>query len=165
MKLATRFALLAAVIAAGIWAWNYFFPAPQKIMERNLLKLARLASFPPNEGNFKKLADIERIRALLAENIHVVLDVSNGRSQAFDNREELLQAALAARAAVKGLKVDFSEINIIVNADRQSAVATLTLQAKIAGEADSLATAVKFTFNKTNDEWLVRRIEPMKALR
>jgi len=165
LKLATRLVLLAAVIVAGIWAWNYFFPSPQKVIGRNLLKLAQLASFSAGEGNFKKLAEMERLRSLLAGNIHVSLDVSEKHPLTFDNREELVQAALAARSAVKGLQADFSEINIIVNADRQSAVAVLVLQAKISGESEPIVAPLKVTLGKINGEWLMTRIEPVKALR
>ena len=62
----------AGLIALAFWSWDFFFPTPQKIIEDRLLKLARLASFSSNDGNFKRLADIERIGSLLAKNIHVV---------------------------------------------------------------------------------------------
>ena len=165
MKWLTRLILLAGAIALGVWGWSYFFPSPQKVIEGDLLKLARQASFTGPEGNFKKLAAMERIRSLLAENIHVVLGISEAHEQTFDNREELLRAALAARSAVKGLQAEFSQINVIVNADHQTAVALLTLKATIVDEADPIVAELKFTLKKDNNDWLITRIEPVKALR
>jgi len=165
MKLIVRLILLAGLIAFAVWSWDFFFPTPKKVIENHLVKLARLASFSSKDGEFKRLADTERIRSLLARNIHVVLDAPGGQGQTFDNREELLQAAMAARSSVKDLQAQFTDIGIIVNADQQSAVALLTVKAKIGGEPDWFIERLKFTFKNTNDEWLITGLETVKALR
>jgi hypothetical protein len=165
MKRIIRLVLLAGLIALALWSWGFFFPSPQKVIEKHLLKLARLASFSSKDGNFKKLADTERIGSLLAQNVHVVLDVPGVRGQIFDNREELLQATLAARAAVKDLQAEFTDIGIILNPDHHSAVALVTVKAKIGGEPDLVVEAFKFTFKDTNDDWLITALESVKPLR
>ncbi|HEY3864126.1 MAG TPA: hypothetical protein VGO59_19835, partial [Verrucomicrobiae bacterium] len=48
----------------------------------------------------------------------------------------LLPGQMAARAAAKSVSVAFPDVTIIVNAKDQSAVADVTLQAQVAGEAD-----------------------------
>ncbi len=165
MKLIVRLMLLAGLIALVLWSWDFFFPTPQKVIEKHLVKLARLASFSSTDGNFKRLADTERIGSLLARNIHVVLDVPGGRGQTFDNREELLQAVMAARSSVKNLQAQFTDIGIILNPDRRSAVALLTVKAKVGGEPDLLVELLKFTFQNTNDDWLITGLETVRPLR
>ena len=56
MKNLLRLILLALLIAVGFWVWNILFPNPQKIIRHRLNKLAQLASFAPNEGNFSRIA-------------------------------------------------------------------------------------------------------------
>jgi hypothetical protein len=165
MKLIERLIFVAGLLALGAWAWGFLFPTPQKVIENHLAKLARLASFSSKDGNIKRLSDTERIGSLLAENIHVVVDLPGGPETMFDNREELLQAVLAARPALKDLAVQFTDIGVIVNADRQSASALLTVKAKIGGESKWNFEELRFTFKKTEDDWLITGIETVKALK
>ena len=165
MKLIVRLILLAGLMALAVWSWGFFFPTPQKIIENHLLKLARLASFSSKDGNFKRLADNERIRSLLARNIHVVLDAPGVQGHTFDDREELLQAVMAARSAVKDLHTEFTDIGISLNPDRQSAVALVTVKAKIGGEPDWFFEELRFTFKKISDDWLITGLETVKPLR
>jgi hypothetical protein len=165
MKLIVRLILLAGLIALAVWAWGFFFPTPRSIIEKRLVKLARLASFSSKDGNFKRLADNERISLLLAENIHVVLGTPGGEGHTFDNREELLQAVLAARQVVKDLQAQFTDIGIVLNPDAQSAVALLTVKAKIGGEPDLIVEELRFTFKKISDDWLITGIETVKPLK
>jgi len=83
----------------------------------------------------------------------------------FDNREELLQAMMAARPVVKDLVVQFTDIGVVVNQDRQNATALLTVKAKIGVEPDWLVEELRFTFKNTNDDWLITRLETVKPLR
>jgi hypothetical protein len=135
MKLVVRLMWAAVLGALFFWSWNFFFPAPQKVIENHLKKLARLASFSATDGNIKRLADTERLGSLLAEKIHVVLDAPGLRGETFDNRE------------------------------KKSAEAFLTVLAKIAGEPDLIIEPLKFTFQNTNDDWLITGIETVKSLR
>jgi hypothetical protein len=164
MKLTIRLILFAGLAALGVWAWGFFFPAPQKVMENHLLKLARLASFSAQDGNFKRLADNERIGSLLAPNIHVVVELPGGRGETYNNRAELLQAIMAARPAVKSLEAQFTDIGISLNPDRQSATALLTVKAKIGGEPEWVIEELRFTFKKISDDWLITGIERAKPL-
>ena len=164
MKLTARLILLAGLIALGVWSRGFFFPTPQKIIEKDLLNLARLASFSAQDGNFKRLADNERIGSLLARNIHVVLDLPGGRGNTFDNREELLQAVLAARSAVKDLQTQFTDIGIRLNPGQQSAVALLTVKAKIGAEPEWVVEELRFTFQKISGDWLITGLETVKPL-
>jgi ketosteroid isomerase-like protein len=165
MKLIVRLILLAGLAALALCSWDFFFPTPKKVIEKHLVKLARLASFSSSDGNFKRLADTERIGSLLAPNIHVVLDVPGGRSQTFDNRAEVLQAVMAARSSLKNLQAQFTDLAINVSPDTQSAVALLTAKARIGGEPDLLVELLRFSFKNTNDDWLITGLETVKPLR
>ena len=74
------------------------------------------------------------------------------------------QAALGARSALSGLKVQFPDINITVAPDKQSAVADLTVEANVAGERDPIVQEMKFTLQKTDGEWLITRVETVRTL-
>ena len=74
------------------------------------------------------------------------------------------QAALGARSTLSGLKVTLPDISVTVAPDKQSAVADLTVVANVAGEQDAIVQEMKFTFRKTDDGWLITRVETVRTL-
>ena len=164
MKHFMRLALLAVVIAAGVWSWTILFPSPEKVIRNRLVKLAGLASFSSNEGNIARVANIERMGTFFAENIEVVIDVPGVETHSFTHREELQQAAMQARSVVGGLQVEFPDIHITLAPDKQSAVADVTLKAKVSGQNYLIVQELSIAFNKTNRDWLITRVETVKTL-
>ena len=79
-------------------------------------------------------------------------------------REEIQQAALAARASVTALIVTFPDVTVMVNADHESAAADLTLQAQVPGQPDMFVQEVKITLRKINGQWLIVKAETVRTL-
>jgi hypothetical protein len=65
---------------------------------------------------------------------------------------------------LSGLKVTFPDIKITVASDKQSAVVDLTVVVNIAGESDPIVQEMKFTFQQTDGDWLITRIETVRTL-
>ena len=57
---------LAAVVVlgAGVWLWQFFFPGPEKVIRKNLARVAVLASYGPNEGPLAKLGNAQELAGL-----------------------------------------------------------------------------------------------------
>jgi hypothetical protein len=140
------------------------FPGPEKVIHQRLTKLARTATFSSGEGNLAKLAAAEDIAGYFATNVEVDINVPGRVQHTLMGRAEIRQAALGARERLSGLKVTFPDINITVAPDKQSAVADLTVDASIAGEHDSIVQEMKFTLQKTDDGWLISRVETVRTL-
>jgi hypothetical protein len=159
--------LLVGLIALGYWAWTVLFPKPEQIVRNHLNKLAKLASFSPNDGNFKRVANVQKLGLLFDENVQVAMDVPGGESHSlsFSRREELMQAVMAARRFASGVSAEFLDMNIQMAADEQSATADLILKARVSGESDMIAQELKFTFKQTNGDWLITRVETIKSLK
>ncbi len=164
MKTAFRFVLLATLVALGIWLWCVCFPGPEKIIRKRLTELARTASFSSGESDLARLAAAQNLAGFFATNVEVNIDVPGRVQHTLMGRDEIKEAALGARSTLSGLKVQFPDINITVAPDKQSAVADLTVEVNIAGERDSIVQEVKFTFQQTDGEWLITRIETVRTL-
>lgn len=164
MKYFVRLVFLVLLLALGFWAWRVFFPNPQKIIHQRLDKLARLASFGPHEGNISNVAAVEQLRALFAKSVEVSLNVP-GESQTFNDRDELMQAALAARSTLSSVKIQFEDVNIGLSSGDQSSVVSLTVKASVNGEQDAIVEQFKIIFKKINGDWLITQIETVNALR
>src|SRR6202042_2940896 len=145
--------------ALGFWAWSILFPNPQKVIRSRLNKIARLASFSGNEGNFSRVAAVEKLGAYFTEEIEIMVNVPNEESHTFNRREELMQAALAARNVISALKVDFPDINVDLDSGKLSATADVTLRADISGEKNTVVQELKVYLKKVDGKWLIYRLD------
>ncbi|MGA3283436.1 MAG: hypothetical protein ABSD57_03115 [Verrucomicrobiota bacterium] len=164
MKTVFRFILVAALVALGVWLWFVLFPSPEKIIRQRLTELARTASFTSGESDLARLAAAQNLAGFFATNVEVNIDVPGRVQHRLLGRDEIKEAALGAHSTLRGLKVQFPDINITVAPDKHSAVADLTVEANVAGEHDSIVQEMKFTFQQTDDGWLITRIETVRTL-
>jgi ketosteroid isomerase-like protein len=164
MKIILRLALLAAVIAAGVWLWTILFPSPEKAVRRQLSELARDASFSGNQSSLAVIAGAQRLANFFSTNVEVNLDVPGRIQHTLTGRDEIMQADAGARASLDGLKVEFPDVNVTVAPDKQSATADLTVKAQAGGDRDSIWQEMKFTLQKTGGKWLITRVETVRTL-
>lgn len=164
MKLVLRLCLLAALLALGYWLWTVLFPGPETVIRRRLAKVAELASFNANEGQIARLANVQQLAGYFAPDLEVIVDTPAQARQVVSGRDELAQALLAARAALKGLKVEFLDVTVALDATRTEATVTLTGQARVAGDRDFFVQELKWFLRKTDDGWLIMRVETIRTL-
>ena len=79
-------------------------------------------------------------------------------------RDEVLQTAAGARTRLTSLKVEFPDMNIMVDADKQSAKVNLTGKATVPGEKDVTAQEFNFMLKKVDGKWQIYRVETVKTL-
>jgi len=164
MKIVFRIVLFAALAALGIWLWTVLFPSPEKVVRKRLTELARTVSSSSNEGDLARLAAARSVAGFFSTHIELKVELPElGQRDSID-REEITQAALLARSRAGGVQVKFPDINITVAPDRQSAVADLTVEAKVSGEHDTIVQEMKFTLHKIDGQWLITRVETVRTL-
>ena len=164
MKIIWRLILLGVVAAAAVWLWTSFFPDPQQVIRKQLATVAREVSVKPNQSPLVTVGNAHRLANSFSTNVQVRLEVPGGGEHAFTSREEIVQAATAALAAIHGLKVQFLDVNVTLGPDRQSAVADLTLKAERPGDPELNVQEMKFTFQKIGGHWLITRVETVRTL-
>lgn len=164
MKIFFRVCLLAAVAGLSFWLWTVFFPNPETVIRKRLEKVAKMVSFNSNEGNIAKAANVLQLSGYFATNIQIVVDTPAQSQQTLTGRDELTQAALAARNMLKGLNVDFLDQTVTVAPDKSSATVSLTGRARVPGDRDLLVQEMKFHLQKIEGEWLIDRVETVRTL-
>jgi hypothetical protein len=171
VKLLSRFFLLAVLIAAGAWLWTIIFPGPEKIVRHRLAAVAKEASFPAGESPLIIAARSESLAGYFNTNVEVNVDLPEhgwhdlaGREENNSiSRGEITQLAAGARARVSSLHVEFPDVNVKVGPDRQSAVVEAAAEVQAAGQKDPDVQVLKFTFQKIEGDWLITRIESVRA--
>jgi hypothetical protein len=53
---------------------------------------------------------------------------------------------------------------VTVAPDKQTATADVTVEAKVAGESDLFIQEAKFSFQKSQREWLISRVETVRTV-
>ncbi|MGH7950570.1 MAG: hypothetical protein ACREFE_01420 [Limisphaerales bacterium] len=164
MKTVFKFALLAALIALGVWLWFILFPSPEEIVRNHLAKIARDVSFSKSEGNLTRITRAESVSGFFSTNVEVNVNVPGRIQHRFVGRAEITQAALDSPTFVKGLAVKFPDVNVTLAPDEQSATADVTLEVNVAGERDPIVQELKITFQKLDGDWLITRLETVRTL-
>ena len=163
MKMALRLVLLAAFIAAGVWLWTILFPGPEKIVRKRLAQVAAEVSFNSGENPLVIAARSENLASRFSTNVEVNVSVPEFGQQGFVGRAEITQAAAGARVRLGSLKVEFPAVSVTVAPDKQSAVADVAVKFEASGEKGSNLQEVKFTFQKMDGDWLITRVETVRA--
>ena len=92
------------------------------------------------------------------------VDVPGEARQKISGQDDLLKAAMAVRTYLSSLKVELLDINITFAPGKTSAVANLTLKARVNGDRDFIPQELKFTLKKVKGEWLIREAETVRTL-
>jgi hypothetical protein len=164
MKIFFRVVLLAALVALGVWLWTIFFPSPEKIIRRRLDEVAGHVSFTPSESNLARLANARSLADYFATNVEVNINTREGEHQNFVGRDQITQAALAARSALGSLNVKFLDVDVTVAPNKRSATADLTVDANVSGQPNAVVQEVKISLKKTGGQWLIIRVATVRIL-
>jgi len=159
-----RAGLAVALIALGVCAWRIFFPSAEQVIRKRLNEVARTASFSAKEAPLATALNSQKLANFFAPEVEIRVDVPGRWQHTFHGRDEIAQAAASARSLVGGLSVEFLDITVTIAPDRESAEASLTLKARIAGEKDLIVQELKFFLKRIDGTWLIIRVETVKTL-
>ncbi len=159
-----RLILAAALIGLAIWGWRVWFPSPQNVIRSRLLQLARTVSVEPGEGTIPRGFKAQSLGDYFTADVVINLDVRGFDTRELRGRDELKQAVLGAMQHVRGLKVEFLDIKVTLDAGNQSAAANLTGKATVEGEGDFQVQEFNFKLKKVDRTWLISRIDTVQTL-
>jgi len=140
------------------------FMGPEGQIRRQLAQLEELVSYSAGEGDLAALGKVKRLGGLFSEDVEIELKGFGGVRNV-NGRRQVQQAAMAARSQAESLQASLHDIMIEVAADQGSAAVEATGRAKVGGERSSLVQDFVFSFEKTDEGWLIRKVETVQALR
>ncbi|HTV39342.1 MAG TPA: nuclear transport factor 2 family protein [Candidatus Sulfotelmatobacter sp.] len=164
MKMISRVIVLAALVALGVWLWTIFFPSPEKIIRKQLTKLAQDVSFSQNENDLVKVAGAQNVADFFTENVEVNITVQGRGQETLTGRDQIRTVALESRQEATSLDVKFPDVNVTVAPDRNSAVADVTVDATVSGERDAIIQELDITFQKIDGHWLISKVETVQGV-
>jgi hypothetical protein len=153
--------VIAWLLLLGYW---HFFPSEETRIRRRLEGLARAVSTSPNPSPLANLADANEVTGFFARDVEISVEVPGAGRHTFTGREEVIQAAVAARSNSRSVKIEFLDIMVRLQTDKQSAVADLTAKVTQAGERDFEVQELKFQMKKADGDWQIARVETVRTL-
>ncbi len=164
-KWLVRIFLAVAITALSVWGWRHFFPGPEEVIRRQLNDLSKAACSSPNQTPFASLYNAQKLAAFFTTDVEISVDVPGQSLRNLSGRDQLVPAVAGAWNLAGGLQVEFLDVNVALAPDEQSATVSLTAKGRIGGDANPSIEELKCLFKKTDDGWLIQRVETVKTLR
>jgi hypothetical protein len=166
VKKRTQTILLAlAAVLCLYFLYQHFFPNEPRLIQKRLAALADCVSVSENPSAVANLAAGERLRDFFTSDLQVEVDVPASGRVTLSGRAEIIEAALAMRAQLGGLKAQFLDVNVTVEAGGQTATAHLTARATRPGDPDFFVQEMKLRLRKDEGRWRVFRVETIRTLK
>lgn len=163
MKNIRTIVIVALLLLAGYFVWQYFFPPPKKAIQQQLTKLASAISAHP-EGNFAKVANVERIVGFFHPEVTVNLDRFGPEVESLQGASEIQRVAFAARQSLPNLLVRFENLKIEVDPAETHATVYCSLVVEFGQRREPIVQDVKIGMEKVNRSWLIRSATPGQQL-
>jgi hypothetical protein len=158
-----RILALAAVVMIALWGIRTFFPSPEKVIRSRLKQVSQLASFDSKEGGIGRMAGILKLTGYFTTDAECIFGSSDLGEISLHGRNDIRDAAMAARSRLSSLKVEFLDVAIALATDKLSATANLTIRVGSPTDKDFFVKEAKFTLNKVEGDWLIARAETLKT--
>lgn len=162
MKNISRFVLALALGAFGVWLWMALFPSPEKVISRQLEKLAQAVSVRAGEGYLPRMIGAQTVAGFFSTNVEIKIDLPNRREQTTLTHDDIVQTVLAMHVT-GGLTVRCLDIAVAVGADKETAQADATVEGRVPGEEDLMVQEMKFTLRKIGGKWLITRVQTVRT--
>jgi hypothetical protein len=164
MKRVVQVVLAVAIVGLAVWLWSYLHPSPEQAIRSRLNSLAKAVSFKTSGGNLAKAYDAQKASEFFTPDVDVDINMAGLEPISLHGRDEVLNLAMAARSRLTSLKVEFPDMNIVVNPDKQSAKVNLTGKAEVPGERDISAQEFNFLLKKVDGKWMIYHVETVRTL-
>ena len=158
-----RLVLLAVLMPAFYFGWQWLFPDHETEIRA---LLARIEDGIENEDD-QGAQGLARVAAL-QNDFAVDATVEAGPPfQRLNGRQAIVAAAARVRVAVRNLDVEFTDVEITIAANGESASAFLTAEARFdeAGGRAIDARELEIAFSRTDRRWVVSSVVVVQALK
>jgi ketosteroid isomerase-like protein len=160
MQKSFRVILALALIGLGAWLWWTFFPGAERAIRAQVAALAQTLSFKPSDGDLPKGIKAMKLLDFFTADVVIQLKPKGFEPLDLDGREAIRESEpLLYFKGPRGLEVEFLDVKLTLGPDRQTAIAHLTCQTTIAGEADYYVQELQLMFKTVDGAWLIYRVE------
>ena len=157
--------IVAGVTLAALWfGYRWLFPNDQAQLRAVLARIsAAVGGGAEGEGEVARIARAASLRNELDPQITV--DAGPGFSS-IKGRDTLIGTVARFNSTARDVEVSFVDVAITVSADRSSAQATMTAEARFTGQSGRglEARELDVTFRRLDGDWVVSNVTLVRTL-
>ena len=154
--------VLLAISIAG-WSWWFRSVSDESQIREQLKELGRLASYRSDEGPIAKQRAIGKMKSLFSPNVVLRVNLQGQEPYSVESRHNLMESIQQIRFAVAEIRLEFLDPKIELHPDHQGAEVVTTLSAQLGTERQQEYQEMKARFEKTDDGWIISRLETVKT--
>ncbi len=164
MKMIFRLVLLVAALILGFWLWTILFPSPEKVIRKEIARLAATATLKAGDSNLVRAAKAANLARFFATDAQIILNVPDLPNRTLSGREEIQETALGGFANVQVLNVQFLDVTVRIGADQQTADVDCTAEVSAGDRKDFGVQELDFQLKKVDGSWLITLVKTVKTL-
>lgn len=164
MKRAWPWLVGLLMVGGGVWVWTQWAANPERQIRKRLAELEELVSFSESDGLVSAALSWNQLGSFFTRDAVVRVGVEGDRTVSLSGRAEILEYAKAARGLADGLTVDFLDVVVTLAPDGDSADVAATGSARQAGSNERWIQELRFKFVRTDEGWLISRVETVRML-
>lgn len=162
--------LLLLLVAGGLLAWNFQNPETREIrrIRQRLLSLAETASFQSQDHLLLRAAYPTRLAAYFADPTEFDIDMGDNhlsRSMSLSTLQENATLLRNETRSSRGLTIEFLDIDVRLDPQRNSATAHLTSKIRFVADVDYWVQELRLDLQRsTNHAWIVHRLQTVRTM-
>jgi len=160
VKRLLQIVLLLAAALAGYFLWIWAHPTPEEAIRKQMEKLSETLVAKPGEGNFARVAGINKTLSFFTPNIYINGEGIPQVNESIQGQTELQQALFAARSRLDGA-ITFHEIHVQVGQEKTNARVNFHAVARLSGQNEPYSQDLKAEFANVDGKWLISRVDPI----
>jgi hypothetical protein len=160
VKKLSNIVLVLLAIGLAVFGWVWLHPSPERVIRGQMEKLQENLTVKPGEGNFARVAAINRVLSVFAPNVQINAEGMPHMGDTISGQTELQQALFAARTQLQG-EVKFYDVHVIVGPEETNAVVNFTASARLTNQNEPYSQDIKARFEKIDGKWLIARVDPI----
>jgi hypothetical protein len=135
-------------------------------VSRNPLKeQASTGSVDSQEAPLTRLTQSASLRQYFSQDVTIKVYGHRDRVYRWQGRDELVQAAMAARSQAAALKIEFLDMLVDLNPDGMSASVHLTAKAEMTGDQGIQVQELRLGLRKIDGDWKITQVETIETLK
>lgn len=150
--------LLLGAAALVVFLVLKLFPGDEKQIRSLLKKVAAEASFYGQQKSLSGLAGVNRLVECFSLDAFINLRIPGEWTRTLQGRAEIRQTALAVRANLDGLEVEFMDVQVGLGPDGTTATAHLTARVNQPRSRDFIVQELRFALRKIEGKWQIEEV-------
>lgn len=152
-------------VALLVWVGLKLFPDDEKRIRSVLAQLVETVTIEPDDGNIQWIFKSERLAGFFTDDLVIEAEGWSRYAEPITSKVDLSQNFLALqRIATKQLNVRLSDLLVKIAPDGETATVLTSALVRINDTKDPFAQELKFTFEKVDGRWLIKRVEILQTL-